>query len=193
MCDDHEQENQKWADDIAWRQRHHHPGARARNAIQHIAERNHWQADEAEDERHEIIACDMVFEQEQQARTQKRDECRGCKSEDASGPDDPAHEAEHLALHIFRYEADNRGVQSETGQIADNYHGQPDEDEDAVLEFPHPTGENNLRQESNSSARNAHGKGDEGRALRACLRSAIRKHGIQPLRHGTKPGCDPAG
>ncbi len=84
-------------------------------------------------------------------------------------------------------------MQSETGQIAHDDHGQPDENENAVFKFAHPARQNDLRHKSNAGACHAHRKGDEGRALCAGLRSAIRKHGIQPLRHGTKPGRDPAG
>src|SRR5690606_38020238 len=109
------------------------------------------------------------------------------------GKDDAAREAVELVLRVFGHETDDRRMQSETGQIADDDHCQPDENEDTILEFTHPARQNDLGQESDGGARNAYGKGNQRGALGARLRPATGQYGIELLRHGTKTGRDPAG
>ncbi len=66
---------------------------------------------------------------------------------------------------VLRQEADDGGVEAEAGEVAGEHHEHPDEDEDAVFEFAHQAGLDDLRNEGNAGADNADGKGDRGHAL----------------------------
>jgi hypothetical protein len=84
-------------------------------------------------------------------------------------------------------------MQAEAGEIANDDHRQPDKNEDAIFEFAHPAGKDDLRQERDGGAGHTDRKGDQRCALRSGLRTTIGQHGIQSLRHRTKSGRDGAG
>ena len=65
-----------------------------------------------------------------------------------NGENETAQRRQSAALAVFGDETDDRGVEAETGEIADDDHRHPDEDEDAVFERAHPARHQHLADEA---------------------------------------------
>jgi len=63
--DQHAGDDQDWADDVDRAQRHDRPVVGAGGALQDIAERDHRHGEQAEEDRHDVVALDAVAEQVQ--------------------------------------------------------------------------------------------------------------------------------
>ena len=72
---------------------------------------------------------------------------RGRRDEavDAAAEENAAQELLLAALDVFRDEANDRRLEAEAGDPAENHRADPDDDEDAILEIAHPAREQHLR------------------------------------------------
>jgi hypothetical protein len=62
-------------------------------------------------------------------------------------------------------------MKTETGKVAEQDHQNPDKGEEAIFEFAHQAGEDDLGNEGDAGADDAHRKGNERHAL--CARNLI--------------------
>ena len=146
----------------------------ARDALQHVRQRDHRQADQAEHEGHDIVALDHG------RRAARRRACRWRRSsveatqhEDAAGDENAAQFRHQVLLAEFRDEADDRGVEAEAGEVAGDHHGDPDQHEDAVFEAAHPARQQDLADEGDGRAEDADREGDERHAARLAALVAV--------------------
>ena len=84
-CRAHEDEDQHRAHQIGRRQREDRPAVRPRQALQHVGQRDHRQADEAEHEGHDVVALDVRREQPDRERADAGDRRGGDEHEQPGG------------------------------------------------------------------------------------------------------------
>ena len=80
---------------------------------------------------------------------------------------------------IFRDETDDRGLEAEAGEPAEDDRPHPDDDEDAVLEIAHPAGEQHLADIGDGGGEDAHREGDQRDPLRHGAVVAAAEHAVE--------------
>ncbi len=97
------------------------------------------------------------------------------------------------ACIILRQETDDSCREAEAGEIAEQDHQHPDENEDTIFEPAHHAGKYDLRDESESGASDADGEGDQRHALRDGLSSLPVNSGASLRRYGDSAVRSPDG
>ena len=82
---------------------------------------------------------------------------------------------------VFGDEADDAGLEAETGDPAQDYRGDPYGDIDAVFEIAHPARHEDLAEIGNRGTCDANGKGENGRTLRYRTVVAAAQNGIETV------------
>ena len=163
--DDVEDEDQGGADDVGRAQRRDRPAMGARGAVEHIAKRDHRQDEQAEEDRQGVIGLDGRAHQTDHEIADQRQGARREHGEDTRRRRQAANFGERPVAAILRQEADDGGMKAEAGEIAEQDDHHPDEDEDAVFEFAHDAGLDDLRDEGDGRADDANDEGSERHAL----------------------------
>ena len=189
----HEKEDEERPDDVGRPKAEIGPGEAARQPFLDLADGEHRHRDGAEIERHQVIVGEAVAEGVEAEPAEECEEGRGDEAVDAAAKDDAAEELGLAALEIFRDEAHDCRLETETGEPAENDGADPDDDEDAVFEIAHPAGEQHLADIGNEGGENTYDKGDQRNPLRDGAVVDAGKHLVEP--GGKRPDtiAQPAG
>jgi hypothetical protein len=131
-----------------------------------LAHREHRQRDGAEIERHEIIILEAVAEDIEPQGTDAGEERRGDETLDTAAEENAAERRLVAPLDIFGHEADQRRLESEAGEPAEDDRADPDDGEDAVFEIAHPARQQDLADIGDGGREDTDDEGDQRDAPR---------------------------
>ena len=157
----HEGQDQQRTHDVGRRQGEQRPGMGAGDALQQVRQRDHRQAQRAEQERNDIVALHPVGQEPDAERAERGDQSGYAEHEKPAGEQDAAQFRKQAAFAIFGNEADDGCVEAEAGEAADDDRRGPDQDEDAVFEGPHPARHQDLAGKGDDGADDADDEGDQ--------------------------------